>query len=89
MANRTISFTAEQDAFIDRTVATGDYQDASEVVRDAVRVLQQRREEDELRRAALRLQLEAGTQALDRGDWSEIADADLDRWLDELSPRAG
>ena len=46
MPTRNISLTARQDAFIDRMVRGGIYQNASEAVRDALRLLQQRRLED-------------------------------------------
>lgn len=40
---RTISLSAEQGAFIDALVASGDYATASEVVRDGLRALQERK----------------------------------------------
>ncbi len=43
MPTRNISLTPEQDAFVDKVVEAGEYQNASETVRDALRVLQQRR----------------------------------------------
>jgi antitoxin ParD1/3/4 len=50
---RNISLTREQDAFIEKTVKSGAYQNASEAVRDALRILQQRRREDALKLKAL------------------------------------
>jgi antitoxin ParD1/3/4 len=89
MPTRNISLTAEQDAFIEKAVKSGEYQNASEAVRDALRALQQRRREDALKLKALRLQIESGADALDRGEFTEIADADLDRYLERLPLRAG
>ena len=43
MPTRNISLTSEQDAFVDKVVKTGEYQNASEAIRDALRVLQQLR----------------------------------------------
>ena len=40
---RTISLSSEQGAFIDRLVESGDYTTASEVVRDGLRALQERK----------------------------------------------
>ena len=62
MPTRNVNLTAEQDAFIERMVACGRYQNASEAVRDAVRGLQRRCAEDELRLAALRAQIEASAE---------------------------
>jgi antitoxin ParD1/3/4 len=85
MPTRNISLTAEQDAFVQEVVEAGDYQNASEAIRDALRVLQQRRREDRLRLKALRAQIKAGTDALDRGDFAEVEDADLEQYLERLT----
>jgi len=89
MPTRNISLTREQDAFIEKTVKSGEYQNASEAVRDALRALQQRRREDALRLKALRVQIKAGVDALKRGEFTEVADADLDRYLETLTATAG
>ena len=81
MPTRNISLTAEQDAFVESVVRSGDYQNASEAVRDALRVLQQRRREDALKLRALRAQIKAGVDALEQGDFVEIADSDLEGYL--------
>ncbi|MSO84753.1 MAG: type II toxin-antitoxin system ParD family antitoxin [Rhodospirillales bacterium] len=85
MPTRNINLTAEQDTFVERVVKTGEYQSASEAIRDALRVLQQRRREDALKLKALRARIKAGVDALDRGEFTEIADADLDAALDGLA----
>jgi antitoxin ParD1/3/4 len=85
MPTRNISLTAEQDAFVESVVKTGEYQNASEAVRDALRILQQRRREDALKLKALRAQIKAGVDALDRGDFVEVDDAELDAYLEGLS----
>jgi antitoxin ParD1/3/4 len=89
MPTRNISLTAEQDAFVEQVVEAGEYQNASEAVRDALRVLQQRRREDSLRLKALRAQIKAGVDALDRGDFAEVEDADLEGYLERLTTPAG
>ena len=81
MPTRNISLTSEQDAFVDKVVKTGEYQNASEAIRDALRVLQQRRREEALKLKALRMQIKAGVEALQRGDFIEIDDGDLDNYL--------
>jgi len=84
MPTRNISLTPEQDAFIEEAVASGEYQNASEAVRDALRALQQRRREDALKLEALRVHIDAGLAALQRGDFREVADDDLDGYLESL-----
>ena len=88
MATRNISLTPEQDAFVESVVKAGVYQNASEAVRDALRVLQQRRREDALKLKALRRQIKAGAQAIARGDYVEIDDAELEGFLEELGSPA-
>jgi antitoxin ParD1/3/4 len=72
----------------DRWASTLEYQNASEAVRDALRVLQQRRREDRLRLKALRAQIKAGTDALEQGDFAEIDDVDLEGYLERLTTPA-
>jgi antitoxin ParD1/3/4 len=86
---RNVSLTAEQDAFVERVVKAGEYQNASEAIRDALRVLQQKRREDALKLRALRAQIKAGLEALDRGDFAQVADVDLDDYLENLTARPG
>jgi len=86
---RNISLTAEQDAFVERVIKTGEYQNASEAIRDALRVLQQKRREDALKLKALRAHIKAGLDALERGDFTEVAEAELDDYLEGLMVRSG
>ncbi len=89
MPTRNISLTPEQDAFVEKVVKAGDYQNASEAIRDALRVLQQRRQEDALKLKALRMQIKAGMDALERGDYIEIDEAELDGFLEGLTAAPG
>jgi antitoxin ParD1/3/4 len=88
MPTRNISLTPEQDAFVEEVVEAGEYQNASEAVRDALRALQQRRKEDALRLKGLRAQIKTGVAALDRGDFVDVDDAELDAYLERLPARA-
>ena len=85
MPTRNVNLTDDQDAFVEKMVKAGKYQNASETVRDALRGLQQRWQEDELKLTILRKQIKAGITALDRGDFTEVEDADLDSTLDKLA----
>ncbi len=88
MPTRNISLTPEQDAFIDEVLKAGEYHNASEAVRDAIRVLQHRRAEEALKLDRLRLAVKAGVAALDRGAYTEIEDDHLDAWLDDRAASA-
>jgi antitoxin ParD1/3/4 len=84
MPTRNISLTPEQDAFIEKVVKSGEYQNASETVRDALRVLQHSRREDDLKLKALRMQIKAGVDAIERGEFAEIDEANIDGYLEGL-----
>ena len=84
MPTRNISLTPEQDAFIDEMLKAGEYRNASEAMRDAIRALQQRRAEEARKLDKLRLAIEEGVAALDRGDYTEVEGAALDGYLDDL-----
>lgn len=89
MPTRNISLTPEQDAFVETVVRAGEYQNASEAIRDALRVLRQRRREDALKLKALRLQIAAGVDALERGDFTEVDGRDIEGYLEGLTAAPG
>jgi antitoxin ParD1/3/4 len=86
---RNIVLTDEQDEFVESIVQAGEYQDADEAIRDALRLLQQRRQKNALKLEALRTSIRAGADALDQGEFTEVEDRDLVRHLDLLASRRG
>ena len=84
MPTRNVNLTSEQNAFIEKLVRSGEYQNASEAVRDALRILKQHRREDALKLRALRTQVQAGLDALERGEFVEIDEPDLDAYMMRL-----
>src|SRR5512140_3667541 len=87
MPTRNISLTAEQDAFIEQVVEAGEYQNASEAVRDGLRALQQRRREDALKLKALRAAIKEGLDSLDQGDFETIDSKEIANYLHPLTVR--
>ncbi|MBL8672040.1 MAG: type II toxin-antitoxin system ParD family antitoxin [Alphaproteobacteria bacterium] len=85
MPTRNVNLTDEQDAFVEAMVKSGKYQNASEAMRDAVRALQRRWQEDELKLEVLRKLVQDGIDDLDRGRFTEIAIQDLDAALGALA----
>jgi antitoxin ParD1/3/4 len=86
MPTRNISLTRQQDAYVAELVERGTYQNASEALRDALRALQQRRQEDALRLKALRAEIAAGEAALDAGDFDEVDVREIGKYLRSLRP---
>jgi antitoxin ParD1/3/4 len=84
MPTRNISLTPEQHAFVEKVVEAGEYQNASETVREALRLLQQRHREDALKLKALRAAIKAGIDELDRGDFVELDAAELPAYVRRL-----
>jgi antitoxin ParD1/3/4 len=75
MATRNVALTESQSALVDRLVASGRYQNASEALRAGLRLLE--REEAQL--DALRARLEAGLDQARRGDLAEGSGEDAIR----------
>ena len=84
MPTRNVSLTPEQDAFTEEVLEKGEYRNASEAMRDAIRALQQRRAMDALKLERRRRSIDTGLADLERGDYEEVDDADLEAWLDRL-----
>jgi len=85
MPTRSVTLTPAQDDFIEEMLRSGEYSDASETMRDALRALQQRRAEDALKLERLRRAIQVGLDELDRGEYSVVADEDLDAFLNGLA----
>lgn len=86
MATRNVVLTKRQEKLIESLVESGRYQNASEVLRDGLRMVEQREAEDATRLKALREAARVGTAALDRGEFKEFDDIeDLQSYLNDLS----
>ena len=70
MPTRNVNLTDELDRFVLKKVKTGRYENASEVVRAALRTLEREELEYEAKLAALRT-------AIDEGDASGVAEGDV------------
>jgi antitoxin ParD1/3/4 len=88
MPRRTISLTPDQDAFVDNLLKAGEYRNASEAVGYALRLLRQRRSESASKLKALRTQITAGVEDLERGDFIEVEAEHLKGCLDGLAAKS-
>ncbi len=65
-----VSLTPELEAYVARKVETGRYNSASEVVREALRLLEERDHSREARIARFDRELQARLASLDRGEYA-------------------
>lgn len=72
MATQTLHLTDEQAEVICQLLADGGYDDASQVVDDALRLLKALQEEQEAEREWLRSEVQKGVDAFKRGEFIEL-----------------
>ena len=86
MPTRNVVLTKRQEELIEGLVKSGRYQNASEVLRDGLRLVERREAEDAGKLKALRAAARVGAGALDRGEFREFTTfEDLDAFLTDLS----
>ena len=67
MPTRNVVLTSRQAEFVERLVSTGRYQNASEVLRAGIRLIEKEEAEDEARLTALREAARIGIADIDAG----------------------
>lgn len=75
MPTRNVVLTDRQESLIDALVQSGRYQNASEVMREGLRLVESREIEGATKLEALRSAAGIGIAALERGEFTEFADA--------------
>jgi antitoxin ParD1/3/4 len=75
MPTRNVVLTERQEALIETLVQSGRYQNASEVLREGLRMVERREVKDAAKLEALRAAARVGADAFDRGDYREFSDA--------------
>lgn len=95
MPTRNINLTEHFDEFIEAEVRSGRYGNASEVVREGLRLMERRSQVEQAKLDWLRSAVRKGLDEIDRGEGLEFASVDelvqyIDRLDDEASiPAAG
>lgn len=88
MPTRNINLTTHQDELVANYIAGGRYQNASEVMREGLRLMESRDAEEAAKLEALRTAVDVGIADMARGEYTEFATgADLAAYL--KSRRAG
>ena len=88
MPTRNVVLTDRQEKLIDELVGSGRYQNASEVLREGLRLIEQREVEEAVKLKALRKAAAWGLGALERGEFKEFAGIDeLQAYLKVVSEK--
>jgi len=88
MPTRNVVLTEQQAKLVEDLVGSGRYQNASEVLREGLRLVQQREAEDSAKLQLLRSAAYSGFGALDRGEFKEFEGIDdLQAYLTDFSEK--
>jgi antitoxin ParD1/3/4 len=88
MPTRNVVLTAHQSDLVEALVRSGRYQNASEVLREGLRLIERQEAIEAAKLKALRAAVDVGWRDLEAGRYREVAEEDLDSYLDELEARA-
>jgi antitoxin ParD1/3/4 len=75
MPTRNVVLTERHETLIEALVQSGRYQNASEVMREGLRLVEDREVAEAQKLEAIRAAVDLGLAALDRGAFKEFADA--------------
>jgi len=89
MPTRNISLTEHFDRFVETSVKSGRYLNASEVVRDGLRLLEEKTRHEALKLKGLREAAAAGFEAIDRGEFAEVPADEIGATVRAIGRRAG
>lgn len=89
MATRNVVLTDYQEKLIEGLVSSGRYQNASEVLREGLRLVERRESEDKARLKSLREAARLGIADIEAGRYREFSsNSDLQAHLDSLAQKA-
>lgn len=89
MPTRNVVLTDHQQEVIEILVHSGRYQNASEVLREGLRLIEQRESEDAAKLEALRNAADVGWRDLEAGRYQEVDREGLADYVAQLGERAG
>lgn len=84
MPTRNVVLSQHQHELVESLVTSGRYQNASEVLREGLRILEHKDAEDAARIAALRAAADRGWGNLAAGRYDDITDENLDDFIGQL-----
>lgn len=88
MATRNVVLSQHQHELVDSLVSSGRYQNASEVLREGLRLLEREQDQDAAKVAALRQAAEQGWSDLASGRYDDVDEESLKDFIGQLGLRA-
>lgn len=88
MTTRNVVLTQHQHELVESLVKTGRYQNASEVLREGLRLLERQEVENAAKVALLRNAAEKGWSDVTSGRFDDVADENLEDFIGQLGARA-
>jgi antitoxin ParD1/3/4 len=85
MPTRHIDLTEHFDRFVEDAITSGRFSDAGEAVREGLRLLEEREQDDNAKIEWLRAAAKEGFDAADRGNYVTLnSEEELDAFLDQV-----
>ncbi|CAB3628699.1 type II toxin-antitoxin system ParD family antitoxin [Achromobacter pestifer] len=88
MPTRNVVLSEHQHDFVETLVQSGRYQNASEVLREGLRLIEQRERLDAAKLDALRASANQGWADLERGGYTEVSEDQLQDFIGTLGAQA-
>lgn len=88
MATRNVVLTEHQHEFVESLVTSGRYQNASEVLREGLRLVEREHAEEAAKIAVLRRAADQGWSDLAAGRFDDVDDESLEDFIGQLGRRA-
>ncbi len=88
MPTRNVVLSDHQHALVEELVRSGRYQNASEVLRDGLRLVERQEQEDAAKLRALRAAARQGWADVTGGRYDDVADDALEDFIGQLGVRA-
>jgi len=86
MPTMNVSLTTEMVDFVEGEVSSGEHVSASEVVRDALRMMRREKEVEEAKLRLLREEIDRGYEQAERGEFSDRSIDDIVRSVLSVLP---
>jgi antitoxin ParD1/3/4 len=88
MPTRIVVLTTQQQEFVEELVRSGRYQNADEVLREGLRLVEQHERAEAVKLSALKAAAEQGWADVAANRFTDLPDEDLDEFVAQLGVRA-